>query len=343
MRRTSLAVAFFLSVVLLPSQTIAQAEDQCAPGQAPTFAAGFADLKSHIGTAMGSPTTCEFPDPNGSGDVHQQTSAGLAFWRKSTNTPTFTDGWQHWGHTPQGWVTWTGSSIDPPGASASVPESPEGSAWPAVLESKFVDSCVGGDDTKQQVCQCALKALEARYSTSDVVSLALANETLPNNVLAEVAIGCVLQQAAPARVREAPTRRPSATPGPVTPTPTPVPPTPTPMPTAPTPVSVAFKPLTISGPGEMNSAAFHLPPGNYTVAWSGACNDTYSCYGSLRLSGVNVPSFYGERIGAPGTLARGASSSGETHLYGLREGDYYIEASATSSKSFPWSVTFTRD
>jgi uncharacterized protein len=64
---------------------------------------------------MGHPTTCEFSDPDGSGDVHQETSKGLAFWRKSTNTPTFTNGFQHWALTPQGLVTWVGNSIDPPG------------------------------------------------------------------------------------------------------------------------------------------------------------------------------------------------------------------------------------
>jgi hypothetical protein len=58
--------------------------------------------------------TCEFADPTGSGDVHQQTTRGLAFWRKGTNTPTFTDGSNHWGKTPQGWVEWTGISVDPP-------------------------------------------------------------------------------------------------------------------------------------------------------------------------------------------------------------------------------------
>jgi predicted metalloprotease len=65
---------------------------------------------------MGEPVTCEFADPNGTGDVHQETSKGLAFWRKSTNTPTFTDGNQHWAITAQGLVSWIGTSIDPPGA-----------------------------------------------------------------------------------------------------------------------------------------------------------------------------------------------------------------------------------
>ena len=82
-------------------------------GQTPQFVLGFADMKAMLGDAMGQPVTCEFPDPNGTGDVHQQTTTGPAFWRKSTNTPTFTNGSEHWANTPSGWVYWTGSSIDP--------------------------------------------------------------------------------------------------------------------------------------------------------------------------------------------------------------------------------------
>ena len=109
------AYLFLASLILavLPRPLAAQATTFCPTGQAPHFVFGFADLKAMIGEAMGEPTTCEFPDPNGTGDVHQRTTTGLAFWRKSTNTPTFTNGFEHWGHTPAGWVYWTGTSIDP--------------------------------------------------------------------------------------------------------------------------------------------------------------------------------------------------------------------------------------
>jgi uncharacterized cupredoxin-like copper-binding protein len=86
----------------------------CPPGQDPHFVFGFADLKAFIGEPMGQPLTCEFPDPNGTGDIHQFATTGLAFWRKSTNTPTFTNGYEHWGRTDRGWVYWLGDSIDPP-------------------------------------------------------------------------------------------------------------------------------------------------------------------------------------------------------------------------------------
>jgi hypothetical protein len=88
----------------------------CAPGVTPTFRQGFAAIKTQLGDAVGNPTSCEFADPNGTGDVLQQTSNGLAFWRKSSNTPTFTNGNQHWALTAKGWVQWTGASIDPPTA-----------------------------------------------------------------------------------------------------------------------------------------------------------------------------------------------------------------------------------
>jgi hypothetical protein len=86
----------------------------CGAGARPTFTLGFADIKARLGDVVGTATTCEFADPNGTGDVLQQTSTGLAFWRKSTNTPTFTNGNQHWALTSTGWVQWVGTSIDPP-------------------------------------------------------------------------------------------------------------------------------------------------------------------------------------------------------------------------------------
>ena len=64
---------------------------------------------------MGESLSCEYADPHGSGDVVQNTARGLAFWRKSTNTPTFTDGSQHWALTVDGLINWTADSIDPPG------------------------------------------------------------------------------------------------------------------------------------------------------------------------------------------------------------------------------------
>jgi hypothetical protein len=107
-----------LAGVLAPATLEAQTAEGCAAGQTPSLVFGFADLKTRLGEAMGDPLTCEFPDPNGTGDVHQRTTTGLAFWRKSTNTPTFTNGWDHWGLLQGQLVHWTGESIDPPAPSA---------------------------------------------------------------------------------------------------------------------------------------------------------------------------------------------------------------------------------
>jgi hypothetical protein len=110
-----LGILLTLSVVFLTPvpPALAQAAPYCGPGSTPRFTAGFADLKAQLGATMGDPIECEHTDGS-SGDVLQQTTAGLAFWRKSTNTPTFTDGAQHWALTPAGLVAWSGPSVDPP-------------------------------------------------------------------------------------------------------------------------------------------------------------------------------------------------------------------------------------
>jgi hypothetical protein len=79
----------------------------------PAFTFGFAALKAQLGPIMGAPVECAHPN-SANGDVLQQTTTGLSFWRKSTNTPTFTNGYEHWGLTPGGLVSWTGDSIDLP-------------------------------------------------------------------------------------------------------------------------------------------------------------------------------------------------------------------------------------
>jgi hypothetical protein len=98
----------------VPTPTPTQTANRCATGAAPRYVFGFADLQGQLTGSMGEAVTCEFADPKGTGDVHQVTSKGLAFWRKSTNVPTFTNGYEHWGRTAQGWVYWLGESIDPP-------------------------------------------------------------------------------------------------------------------------------------------------------------------------------------------------------------------------------------
>jgi hypothetical protein len=118
------AVSFLVALIVSPLAAAAQSAPHCNPGQAPSFVFGFAELRAEVGAAMGDPISCEYADPNGTGDTLQDTSTGLAFWRKSTNTPTFTDGATHWGLTPAGFVAWTGPSIDPPAGVAVPPAAP---------------------------------------------------------------------------------------------------------------------------------------------------------------------------------------------------------------------------
>jgi Raf kinase inhibitor-like YbhB/YbcL family protein len=101
----------------------------CQPGQPSQFLSGFAALKAQLGDLMGDPVECEHTNPE-NGDTLQHTTTGLAFYRKSTSTPTFTDGWEHWAETTTGWISWAGTSVDPPG----LPPAPD-STGPLTLAS----------------------------------------------------------------------------------------------------------------------------------------------------------------------------------------------------------------
>ena len=96
-----------------PRVAAAQIAPYCQPGQPPQFVFGFAALRQLIGGAMGDPIECEHANP-ANGDALQKTTTGLAFYRTSTNAPTFTDGLNHWALTTAGVVTWTGDSVEPP-------------------------------------------------------------------------------------------------------------------------------------------------------------------------------------------------------------------------------------
>jgi len=165
MPRISPVLALVATLLLAPAPLAsAQTADGCQPGESPHFTFGFASLKDQIGDAMGDPVTCEFPDPNGTGDVHQRTTTGLAFWRKSTNTPTFTDGFNHWGNTPGGWVTWTGASVDPPHANA----------YPDALVQGFLNGCMRADPNNAKLaegCNCAIGKIQDSYTLSEFIDI----------------------------------------------------------------------------------------------------------------------------------------------------------------------------
>ena len=76
------------------------------------FSDGFAQLDDALGDAMGVPL--EPPHVSSDGDVQQQTTTGLAYWRPDANVPVFSDGVTHYALTDAGLVTWTGDALDPP-------------------------------------------------------------------------------------------------------------------------------------------------------------------------------------------------------------------------------------
>jgi cysteinyl-tRNA synthetase len=89
-------------------------ETGCPPAQTPAFVSGsaFATLKASLGQAMGEPLTCVAEDP-ATGDALQWTSTGLAFYRKSSDLATFTNGDWHWALMSGGVVEWKDGSIMP--------------------------------------------------------------------------------------------------------------------------------------------------------------------------------------------------------------------------------------
>jgi S1-C subfamily serine protease len=120
-RRIAMVALTLALVLFVAPQQSTGASPYCGAGESPQFRFGFAHLKELLGPTMGTPIECEHANPD-NGDTLQQTSTGLSFYRKATNTPTFTNGWEHWAWTFQGLVYWTGSDIDPPGtATAAAP------------------------------------------------------------------------------------------------------------------------------------------------------------------------------------------------------------------------------
>jgi hypothetical protein len=162
--RGLVAAALAAALLLAPRLALAQTAQGCQAGESPHYSFGFAALKDQVGDAMGDPVTCEFSDPNGTGDIEQRTTTGLAFWRKSTNTPTFTDGSNHWAQTPQGWVTWAGASVDPPPANA----------YPDNVVQGFLGGCKNVDPTSQALsaaCDCAIQRIQSTYTLAEFLQI----------------------------------------------------------------------------------------------------------------------------------------------------------------------------
>ena len=113
-----ISLLLILTLGLAVNIKVVRASNFCGIDEAPEFRFGIAYLKALIGPVMGDPVECEHAN-RANGDALQHTTTGLAFYRKATNTPTFTDGWRHWAWTENGLVTWVGASVDPPNLTVS--------------------------------------------------------------------------------------------------------------------------------------------------------------------------------------------------------------------------------
>lgn len=96
-----------------PAPVVVATAPFCQPGEEPAFRGRIAALKEQVGDAMGIPTSCEFADPAGSGDMQQITSTGLVAYRGTTDTVTFTAGVERWASTPEGLVYDNGAQVQP--------------------------------------------------------------------------------------------------------------------------------------------------------------------------------------------------------------------------------------
>jgi hypothetical protein len=94
-------------------------------------------------------------------------------------------------------------------------------------------------------------------------------------------------------------------------------------------------PFTMADQGTKNTAVFTLAGGTYKVNWEATpVGPSGSCFHGARL--VPESGSSGENLGS-GTPAAGAPLTGETFIYKLRPGRYYIDATS----SCRWSITLT--
>jgi hypothetical protein len=98
-----------------PTQTVTRASAisaLCDPTQ-PEFLGSLAALKLRLGARMGQAVACE-QAVDAQGNTQQQTSTGLAYYRRDLNLPVFTNGWDHWALSREQLLHWTGNEVEPP-------------------------------------------------------------------------------------------------------------------------------------------------------------------------------------------------------------------------------------
>lgn len=104
---------------------------------------------------------------------------------------------------------------------------------------------------------------------------------------------------------------------------------------------VQQQPVTIEGEGGFNSAPFSLPAGNYLVTWTAkpqASSRVNQCFYGASLKPVTPAAPGSGFISASlGNAQVDGTKTGETRIYNVPAGDYYV----TASSSCRWSVTLT--
>jgi iron complex transport system substrate-binding protein len=78
-----------------------RADPYCAAGQTPTFNFGFQVLSQELGVEMGDPAECAHGEVE-TGDTYQQTTNGVAIYRRADNTPMFVSESGRWSLTVDG-------------------------------------------------------------------------------------------------------------------------------------------------------------------------------------------------------------------------------------------------
>ncbi len=94
-------------------------------------------------------------------------------------------------------------------------------------------------------------------------------------------------------------------------------------------------PVKLSGDGSQNTRPFDLRGGDYTVTWRASLRgNSYSCFAGGRIKPTGGDGF-GESLFSEVLTRDNRRASGETQLYRLKRGRYYLDVDASGCE---WSV-----
>jgi peptidoglycan/xylan/chitin deacetylase (PgdA/CDA1 family) len=102
----------FIVAMLLGATSLLGAPRVAGADCASQFDDDLRPLRSAVGEVMGQPLDCENPTAAG-GEMVQATSTGTAWYRRSDNVATFTDGYHRWELSPDGLTYWASPDAVP--------------------------------------------------------------------------------------------------------------------------------------------------------------------------------------------------------------------------------------